>query len=198
MLKLYDFKLSGNCYKVRLLLSLLGLEYELVSLDLKGGEHKTPEFLELNLWGQIPVLVDKYLVLRDSQAILVYLARHYGGEAWLPSDPESMALVMQWLSTAVHDIQQGFAAARVYYLFGRQLDIETATARAYTASKVIDRHLAHRQWLELDRPTIADIACFPYIALAADGKIDLTDYPNVVAWIERVKQLSGYVGMSGL
>jgi len=198
MLKLYDFTLSGNCYKVRLMMALLNLEHELVSINVKNGEQKTPEFLNLNQWGQVPVLVDGDLVLRDSQAILVYLARHYGGESWLPNDAEAMSLVMQWLSTAVHDIQQGFAAARVYHLFGRQLDIETATARAYGVLKVMNQHLAQRQWLELNCPTIADIACFPYIALAEDGKISLANYPYVVDWITRVKQLPGYVGMPGL
>jgi glutathione S-transferase len=198
MLKLYDFTLSGNCYKIRLIMSLLNLEHELVPVDLKSGEQKTPAFLQLNPWGQVPVLVDGNFVLRDSQAILVYLAQRYGGESWLPNHPASMGLVMQWLLTAVHDIQQGFAAARVYHLFGRQLDIETATARAYSVLKVIDPHLAQRQWLELDQPTIADIACFPYIALAEDGKISLADYPNVLDWIARVKQLPGYVGMPGL
>jgi glutathione S-transferase len=197
MLKLYDFKLSGNCHKVRLLLSFLNLEYESVLVNLAGGEQKTSEFLELNLWGQVPVLVDGNLSIRDSQAILVYLTRRYGGELWLPSDPESMGLVMQWLSTAVHDIQQGLAAARVYHLFGRQLDIELATTRAHAVLKVMDQHLRDRHWLELDRPTIADVACFPYAAIAEDGKISLTNYPNVVAWIDRVKQLPNYVDLGG-
>jgi glutathione S-transferase len=179
MLKLYDFNLSGNCYKIRLFFSLLDLEYEILSVNLRGGEQKTPDFLQLNVFGQVPVVVDEKFVIRDSQAILIYLARQYGGESWLPSDPESMSLVMQWLSTAAHDIQQGLAAARVYHLFGRQLDIETATTRAHDVLKVMDCHLAQRQWLELDRPTIADIACFPY-------------YFNVVAWLDRVKQLPNY------
>jgi glutathione S-transferase len=192
MLKLYDFNLSGNCYKIRLFFSLLDLEYEILSVNLRGGEQKTPDFLQLNVFGQVPVVVDEKFVIRDSQAILIYLARQYGGESWLPSDPESMSLVMQWLSTAAHDIQQGLAAARVYHLFGRQLDIETATTRAHDVLKVMDCHLAQRQWLELDRPTIADIACFPYIALAEDGKVSLTYYFNVVAWLDRVKQLPNY------
>jgi glutathione S-transferase len=176
-------------------LSLLNLEYELASINLGSGEQKTPEFLELNSLGQVPVLVDGNLVIRDSQAILVYLARRYGGESWLPIDPESMGLVMQWLSTAAHDIQQGLAAARVYHLFGRQLDIETATMRAHAVLKVMDSHLTARQWLELDRPTVADIACFPYIALAEDGKVDVSDYRNVAAWLDRVKQLPNYVAI---
>jgi glutathione S-transferase len=198
MLKLYDFTLSGNCYKIRLLLSLLSLDHELIPVDLKSGEQKTPKFLELNQAGQVPVLVDGNLVLRDSQAILVYLARAYGEESWLPTQADSLGLIMQWLSMAANEIQQGFAAARVYHLFGRQLDIEAATARAYSVLKLIDSQLAQRHWLELDHPTIADIAFFPYVALAADGKISLSDAPNVVNWIARIKQLPGYVGMPGL
>ncbi|BAU12339.1 glutathione S-transferase domain protein [Leptolyngbya sp. NIES-3755] len=198
MLKLYDFTLSGNCYKVRLLLSLLRLECELMPVDLKRDEQKTSEFLHLNLWGQVPVLIDNDVMIRDSQAILIYLAKRYGGESWFPNDAGSLGLVMQWLATAGHDVQQGFAAARIYHLFGQQLDVETATARAYTVLKVMDQHLSQRQWLELDRPTIADIACFPYIALAEDGKINLSDAPNVLRWLDRVKQLPGFVSMPGI
>ena len=84
-IKLYDFELSGNCYKVRLLMSLLGLEHELVPVNLLAGEHKSPKFLQLNLLGEVPVLTDGDLVLADSQAILVYLAKKYGNEAWLPN-----------------------------------------------------------------------------------------------------------------
>ena len=198
MLKLYDFPLSGNCYKIRLMMSLLNLEYELVSINIKNGEQKAPEFLKLNPWGQVPVLVDGSQVLRDSQAILVYLARRYRGDSWLPEQAESMALVLQWLAIAAHDIQLSFSAVRAYYLLGRQVDIETATVRAYAVLKIFDQHLSGQQWLELDRPTIADIACFPYIALAGNGKINLADYPNVVSWIDRVKQLPGYIAMPGL
>jgi glutathione S-transferase len=81
MLKLYDFALSGNCYKIRLLMSLLNLEYESIPVNLLSGEQKTPKFLELNQWGQVPVLVDGNLVLQDSQAMLVYLGQYYGGES---------------------------------------------------------------------------------------------------------------------
>jgi glutathione S-transferase len=197
MLKLYDFPPSGNCHKIRLLMSMLNLEHELISVDLRSGEQKNPKFLEINPWGQVPVLVDEDLVLRDSQAILVYLAKRYGGDAWLPNDAASLGLVMQWLSTAVNDIRQGLGAARAYHRMGKPTDIEIATAHAYTVLKTIDQHLAQRQWLELDRPTVADIACFPYIALAVDGKISLADYPHVTAWIDRLKQIPGYIELPG-
>jgi glutathione S-transferase len=105
---------------------------------------------------------------------------------------------MQWLFTAANDIRQGPEFARQYHKFNIQLDGELATKRTYAILKLINDHLAQRQWLELDRPTIADVACFPYIGLAPEGKVSLDAYPNVVAWIERIKQLPGYVGMPGL
>ena len=131
-------------------------------------------------------------------SFLVYLARQYGGD-WLPTDAKSMSQVMQWLSTAANDVRQSFEPARWYYLFNRsQVDIEAAQTKAYALLDIIDAHLTERQWLELDRPTIADIACFPYIGLAADGQISLDNYPHVISWINRTKQLSGYVSMPGL
>ena len=107
MLKLHDLSLSGNCYKVRLFLALIEVEYELIAVDFMAGQHKTPEYLAMNPLGQIPILQDEDLILRDSQAILVYLASQYGSEAWLPNDPVGLGLVMQWLSTAANEIARG-------------------------------------------------------------------------------------------
>lgn len=206
MLKLYNLNLSGNCYKVRLMLSLLELEHELVPVNLQAGEHKSSAFLKLNPLGQVPVLLNGDVVIRDSQAILVYLARHYGDENWLPVEAEAMAKVVQWLSTSANDIQQSVAAARLHFIFNAKIDLDLAQSKAYKILQVMDDHLQERKWLECvsealpqeARPTIADIACFPYIALAADGKIALKDYPHVIAWINRIKQLPGYVGMPGV
>jgi glutathione S-transferase len=196
--KLYDFELSGNAYKVRLLLSFLKLEYEQIPVSLKDGEQKLPEFLALNPMGQIPVLVDGELCLRDSQAILVYLARRYGGEQWLPTEAVAMGQIMQWLFTAGHEIQVGPAAARVFHLFGRPLDINHANQRSHDVLRLLDGQLKGRDWLALDRPTIADVACFPYIALTKDARIPLDLYVNVQTWIERFKQIPGFVEMPGL
>ncbi|MGD1716201.1 glutathione S-transferase family protein [Dapis sp. BLCC M172] len=199
MIKLYSYELSGNAYKVQLMLSLLGLEYELVRVDLFQGEHKTPEFLELNPFGQIPVLTDGELVLQDAQAILVYLARRYGNEDWLPLEAEPMSRVMRWLSTATGEIRQGVEYARRYHKFNMEyINIEYATQKSEYILKIIDEHLGKNNWLALDRPTIADVACFPYVALASDAKISLEPYPNVQAWIERIKQLPGFIGMPGI
>ncbi len=198
MLKLYDFPLSGNCYKVRLFLSLLGLDYEPIVVDLRAGEHKKAPFLQLNPLGQVPVLIDDDVVIRDSQAVLVYLARRYSREDWLPTDAASMSKVMEWLSTAAKEIANYLATARLYYLFGAKVDIELLEKQAHVLLKVIDTHLAERHWLVLDHPTIADLACFPYIALAGDAKISLEAYPHTGTWIERIKQLPRFIVMPGI
>ncbi len=199
MIKLYGHELSGNSYKVRLFLELLNLEYEWVRVDLMKGEHRSPEYLALNPFGQVPLLVDGDVQLADAQAILVYLARRYDGDRWLPTDALSLARVVRWLSTTAGEIRQGPESARLYHRFGaKSIDIDRAYQKTEFISGQLDRHLSDRAWLEFDRPTIADIAVFPYVALSGDGKIDLAPYPNVVAWIARVKELPGYVPMAGL
>ncbi|NEP52730.1 MAG: glutathione S-transferase [Moorea sp. SIO3C2] len=197
MIKLYDYQLSGNCYKVRLMLSLLGLEHETVWVDLDNGEHKSPEFLELNSFGQVPVLTDGDLIFQDAQGILVYLARRYGDEDWLPLEPEAMSRVMRWLSTTAGEIRQGPEFARLYYKFNvKTVNIEVATQKSATILTLLDNHLSDRAWLELDHPTIADIACFPYVSLSPDAKISLDAYPNVLSWMERIKELPGYIAIA--
>ena len=192
-MKLYGHELSGNAYKVELLLNLLGLEYEFVRVDLMAGEHKQLDFLALNPFGQVPVLVDGDRVLQDAQAILAYLGGVYGGDAWLPRDPQELPAVIRWLSTTTGEIRQGPESARLYHLFGAtNINIERATEKSHFILQQLDDYLSDRAWLEFGRPTIADVAVFPYVALARDGKIDLDRYPNVLAWIERVQQLDGF------
>ena len=200
MITLYGHEISGNSYKARLLLSLLNLEYEWVRVDLMKGEHKSPEYLAKNPFGQVPFLVDGEVQLADAQAILVYLARQYGGEKWLPLDALSLAQIIRWLSTTAGEVRQGPENARLYYLFGAgtKINIERATQKSEFILTQLDQHLSDRTWLEFDHPTIADVAIYPYIALARDGKIDLDAYPQVLSWIERVKQLPGYIPMTGI
>jgi glutathione S-transferase len=199
MIKLYGHEMSGNSYKVRLLLELLELDYEWVKVDVMKGEHKSPDYLALNPFGQIPVLVDGDITLADAQAILVYLARTYGDETWLPSEALPLAQVIRWLSTTAGEVRQGPENARLYHLFGvTTINIERAHQKADYILTQLNQHLSTRTWLEFERPTIADIAVFPYVALSADGNIDLTPYAHVLAWIERVKQLPGYLPMAGL
>ncbi len=197
-MKLYNVDVSGNCYKVRLFLSLLKVDCEIVPIDIANKEQKSPAYLHKNPLGEIPVLEDGDLVLRDSQAILFYLARKYGNDDWLPSKPIEMALVMQWLFTACNEIARGPMDARFHYKFKIDLDIDKAHEKSKSILTVIDGHLADRDWLELNRATIADIACFPYIALSYEGKVFLDPYPNVQKWITRIKALPNYISMPGL
>lgn len=199
MIKLYGHELSGNSYKARLFLELLNLDYEWIKVDLMKGEHKAPEYLALNPFGQVPLLVDGETKLADAQAILVYLARQYGGESWLPLEPLPLAQVIRWLSTTAGEVRQGPENARLYHLFGAtSINIERSHQKAEHILTQLDQHLSTHTWLEFEHPTIADVAVFPYVALAPDGKIDLTPYPHVLAWIDRVKHLPGYLPMTGL
>ena len=197
-MKLYDLELSGNCYKVRLFLSLIGKSYSLVPVDFLAGAHKKPPHSEMNPFCEIPVLVDGDLTLRDSQAILVYLARKHGGEAWLPSEAGAMAQVVEWLMVAENEVARGPNDARLHDKFGYKLDHAAAAAKSARLFDILEARLKNRQWLALDRPTIADIACFPYVALGHEGRAPIGDRPAVAAWVARVKALPNFVGMPGL
>jgi glutathione S-transferase len=199
MIKLYGFEMSGNSYKARLMLEMLNTEYEWIKVDLMQGEHQSPDYLALNPFGQVPLLVDGETKLADAQAILVYLARQYGGDRWLPLDALSLAQVVRWLSTAAGEVRQGPENARLYYLFGAtNINIDRAHEKAEYILTQLNQHLSTCTWLEFEHPTIADVAVFPYVALARDGKVDLDAYPNVLAWCDRIKQLPGYIPMAGL
>ncbi|MBU1363563.1 MAG: glutathione S-transferase [Gammaproteobacteria bacterium] len=197
-MKLYDLEPSGNCYKVRLFAALTKIPLDIVPVDFMGGEHKRAPLIDLNPLGELPILDDAPVVLRDSQAILVYLAGKYGYESWLPRDPAGMGEVMQWLSTSANEIQNGPGAARLVDKFGYAIDKADAVKRADNILPVIEAHLAKHQWLALDRPTIADCAVMPYVALAPEGGIPLQPYPNIRAWIARIKALPGFIPMSGI
>jgi glutathione S-transferase len=197
-MKLYDLELSGNCYKVRLFAALAQIPLDIEAVDFLGGAHKRPPLSELNPWGEIPILVDGDVVLRDSQAILVYLAAKYAGEAWLPRDPAGMAQVTQWLSTAANEVQNGPASARLVDKFGYALDKADTLKRSARILPLLEAHLAKQQWLALARPTIADCAVFPYVALAPEGGVTLADYPNIQRWLERVKALPHFLAMPGV
>ena len=197
-MKLYDLELSGNCYKVRLFAALAKIPLEMVPVDFMGGEHKRPPLTNLNPWGELPILEDGKVVLRDSQAILVYLAAQYGDENWLPRDAAGLAEVMQWLSTSANELQNGPCAARLADKFGYAIDKANTLERAARILPLIEAHLAAHQWLALGRPTIADCAVMPYVALAPEGGISLEAYPNIRQWIARIKALPGFIPMPGI
>lgn len=197
-LKLHDLELSGNCYKVRLFCSLLGLKPKIEPVDFLSGAHKKSPLIDKNPFGEIPVVEDGEVTLRDSQAILVYLARKYGGESWLPLDPAGMAEVMSWLMVAENEIARGPNDARLHDKFGYKLDVKLAREKADRILGLLEARLKENEWLALDRPTIADIACMPYVALGHEGGVTLDAYPAIRAWIGRIKALPGFVSMPAL
>jgi glutathione S-transferase len=191
--KLYYHPLSGHSHRARLLLSLLGVEHELVEVDLMSAQHKSPEYLKLNRFGQVPVLVDDDRKIADSNAILVYLSKKLGKTDWLPEEPEAAAAIQRWLSVAAGEIAYGPAAARLITVFGAQYKPEEVIARAHSVLKLIDTELAARDFIAKNNPTIADVALYSYIARAPEGNVDLSDYPNVNAWLRRIEALPGFV-----
>jgi len=198
VLTLYDFPLSGNCYKIRLFLALIEKDYQSIEIKLQEGETTQLSFLKLNPRGQVPVIDDEGEIIWDSMAILVYLARGYADRTWFPDDALDQARVMQWLAVSENEVLYGLARARGIRLFNRPFDPDECNAMGLAALKLLDDQLSQHEWLATDQPTIADIACYPYVALAPEGGIELTPYPAVLAWIKRIRALPGYVTMPGL
>jgi len=197
-MKLYNTTISGNCYKIRLLLSFLRLDYEKINIDLKAKDQKKVEFLALNPLGQVPVLEDNGIYLRDSQAILCYIAREYDVEQlWFPLEPMLMAHVLEWLFFANQNIASSLAAARAFYLVNKpHVQIEHATEQAYVVLEMMNQHLSEQDWLVGRRATLADIACYPYVEMAHQGQIELDQYPYVQAWLRRFEQLPNFIELN--
>jgi glutathione S-transferase len=194
-IKLYRHPLSGHSHRVQLLLSLLGLPTELIDVDLRAGAHKQPSFLAMNPFGQVPVIDDGGTLVADANAILVYLARKYDGDAWLPADPLGAARVQRWLSVAAGQLAHGPAAARLVTVFGAKLDADELITRSHALLRVMNAELARHDFLAGERPTIADVACYTYIAHAPEGNVSLAEYRQVRAWLARVAALPGFMPM---
>lgn len=205
-IRLYDYELSVNCYKQRLLLAILGVPYESVPVDFYPGlEHKTAGFREINPYGHIPVIDDDGFVLWDAHAILVYLARRYDPSGrWYPvDDPQLLGRTASWLLFAEGTTSTA-SAARLHVNLGYDFDIEAVRAGAHRLFRQLDEHLwfaerDQRRWLcPADHPTIADLAIFPDVILSEEGGISRRDYPSLRRWTDRVRQIPGFVPMSGI
>lgn len=192
-MKLYFHPISGHAHRARLFLSLIGADVEVVDVDLAKGQQKSPEYLALNRFGQVPLLDDDGVIVPDSNAIMIYAAKKFGRTDWLPEDPAAAAAVQRWLSVAAGQIAFGPAAARLVTIFNAGFNPEEVIGRAHAVLKVIEAELAGRQWIAADRPTIADVALYSYIARAPEGNVDLSDYANVRAWLGRIEALPGFV-----
>jgi glutathione S-transferase len=192
--KLHGVSLSGHCHRVELMLLMLNLPYR--NVDSPAAVRNTPEFLRLNPLGKIPVLEQGELVLADSNAILVYLARQYApGSHWLPHDPVAESQVQRWLSIAAGEVMYGPGTARLIGLKFIEGDPAPAQKIAARLLAFMEGHLRNRNWLATEQPTIADIACYSYIAHAPEGGISLQPYPAIKAWLQRVEALPRFRGM---
>jgi glutathione S-transferase len=206
MITLYDYELSGNCYKLRLFMSFLQIPYKTVPIDFYPARaHKSEWFLKINPLGQLPVIDDDGFVLRDAQAILVYLAARYDPTGlWYPrADPALLGEISQWLSFA-DGITATASAARLHDGLFYELDVDAARSGAHRLFRILDAHLwfgeqEGRDWIcARSHPTVADIACFPYIMLSEEGGISRQDYPAIRRWCDRVKRINGFVVMPGI
>ena len=196
-IKLYRAAVSGHAHRVELFLSLLGLPFELVNVDLAAGAHKQPEFLAISPFGQVPVILDGAFTLADSNAILVYLTRSYAANAeqWLPSGAVAAAQVQRWLSVAAGQLAFGPAYARAINLFKRTVSPDEAIARAHGLFKVMEEQLGASTFLVGNTVSLADVANYSYVARAPEGNVSLLGYPNLRAWLARIEALPGFVHM---
>ncbi|MBO9447556.1 glutathione S-transferase [Ruegeria sp. R14_0] len=192
--RIHHFPLSGHAHRALVFAKLAGIAHEAVFVDLAAGAHKSPEFLAMNPDGQVPVLEDGKVVVSDSNAILVYLARSYAPD-WIPTDAVDEAAMQRWLTLAAGEIAFGSCAARLITVFGAPLNPDFAAATAAKALQKLERGLNGRDWLVGDRPTIADVAAYSYTAHAPEGNVSLDPYPNVRAWIARFEALDGFEPM---
>ncbi len=192
-MKLYYHPLSGHAHRARLFLSLLGVPFDLIEVDLAAGAHKSADYLRLNCFGQVPVLDDDGVIIADSNAILIYVAKKFARTDWSPEDAAGAAAVQRWLSVAAGQIAFGPAAARLITVFGAGFNAEEVIARSVAVLKVLETELDGRTWVAANRPTIADVALYSYIARAPEGNVDLAPFPHVRRWLSQIEALPNFV-----
>jgi len=203
MITLYDYDASADCYKARLLLAILKLEYNLVPVDIHpGDDHRQPGFLELNPLGEVPVLTDDGVTLTEVTSILVWLAaRHDASGQWLPKD--GLAAVTQWLAISAR-LAASIGAARMALAKTEDFNLAPLQTEGRRLLRVVDEHLwfAERNgadWLlPSAHPSIADIACFPDLALCEEAGIPLLEFPAIRRWLDRVKRIPGFTPTAGI
>jgi glutathione S-transferase len=195
---LYHHPLSANGHKVKLLLGFLGIVHREKMVDIPVGQQAGDWFGAISDLRQIPVLDDDAVRIRDAQAILIYLGGTYDpSRRWWPTDATAQALIAQWLSFAALELQNGLNLSRLHFRLGAPCDLAAAHHQGEKTLSVLDKHLAGRHWLELGRPTIADLACVTFTARAGEAKHDLRAFPNVSAWVERIRAMPGFTPMEG-
>jgi glutathione S-transferase len=193
---LYDSPVSGNCYKVRLLLAHLGIPYERRTIDVVDRSNRRDVLGELNPALRVPTLVlDDGRPLAESGAILWYLGE---GTRFVPADPYERAQVLQWMFFEQYDHEPAIAVARFWLAYSGRPDefadrLPERTAAGHRALAAMERHLDGREFLVGDGLTVADIALYAYSHVADEGGFDLERYPALRAWLERVASEPGHV-----
>lgn len=199
MLKLYEYASSGNCYKIRLLLNQLGIAYQRIPIDILKGESRTAEFLEMNPVGKIPLLeIQPGQYLAESNAIICYLA---DGTDFLPSDKWERAQVLQWLFFEQSSHEPNIATVRFWIAIAQLAEqkreaIVQKQKLGYAALQVMERHLEKHNYLVGNRYTIADIALYAYTHVAEEGNFDLSQFPAILAWFDRIVRQPNYLTIS--
>ena len=197
--RLHDYLPSGNGYKVRLLLTQLGIPFQRVEYNITRGETRTPEFLEnVNANGRIPVLeTDEGTLLPESNAILFFLAE---GTPFLPEDRLEKARTLQWMFYEQYSHEPNIAVARAWlHVFDVEMTEEIRAAlgarqkRGYDALGVMEEHLERNDYFVGGRYSVADIALYAYTHVADEGGFDLGGYPAILAWLERVSSQPKYI-----
>lgn len=195
MYKLYDFLPSGNCYKIRLLLNQLGIDYERVNVDILNRESRTPEFLKINPNGRTPVLYHDGKYLAESNAILWYLA---SGTHFLPKGKYEQALVLQWMFFEQYSHEPNIATPRYWVSILKAEEeyrerLKVKMQLGYAALDVMERHLANNRFFVANQYSIADIALYAYTHVAEEGNFDLSGYNEIKAWFKRVESQENYI-----
>ena len=199
-MKIYGDVQSGNCYKIKLLAELIGLQYDWIAVDILAGETQTAEFLAKNPNGKIPLLeLDDGRCLSESNAILNYLAE---GTGFLPEDAFQRAEVLKWQFFEQYSHEPYIAVARFINKYlgmpdDRKQDFEDKQEGGNKALQVMEQQLTKTPFLTGNEITIADISLYGYTHVAEEGGFDLSLYPGIQSWIQRIEQQSGYVGMNG-
>jgi glutathione S-transferase len=205
MFTLYNYVLSGNCYKVRLLAALLDVQYNTVAVNFHpGGEHRKEPLLSLNPAGTLPIMATPDQTLTETPAMLVWLAQHHDdSNRWWPiDDPTTIATIIQWLGFA-NRLTSSIGVLRQHTLLNKPADASTTRAAGIAALRELESRLAEQtirgqKWLTGQSPTVADIACFPYTALSPDAGIEHDDYPAIRSWLHSIRSLDGFITMPGI
>jgi glutathione S-transferase len=193
---LYDSPVSGNCYKVRLVLAHLGIPYERHTLDVVDRSNRPDLIGHLNPALRVPTLVfDDGRALAESNAIIWYLA---DGTAWIPEDPFERAQVLQWQFFEQYDHEPTIAVARFMLMVSGEperyaAELPVKQAGGYRALDAMERHLDGRAYLVGDSPTLADISLYAYTHVADEAGLDLSGYPAIGAWLDKIAALPGHV-----